>query len=117
MGKLIFYASVQSLFLVISQIFLKLAVARSGNMSFTWSYIKEIVTTWQMICSGLSIMIATIIWMYIFKHYEFSQAYPLISISYVFAIIAAVVIFHEAVPFTRWLGIALIIVGVIFVTK
>lgn len=86
-------------------------------MSFTWSYIKEIVTTWQMICCGLSIMIATIIWMYIFKHYEFSQAYPLISISYVFAIIAAVVIFHEAVPFTRWIGIALIIVGVIFVTK
>jgi len=117
MGRLILFATVQSLFLVMSQIFLKLAVARVGDMSFTFTFFRQIVTTWQMICSGFSIMIATIIWMYIFKHYDFSQAYPLISISYVFAIVAAVVIFHEAVPITRWIGIALIIIGVIFVTK
>jgi len=72
---------------------------------------------WQLAMSGISIVAATIIWMYILKRYELSVAYPLISISYIFGMLAAIFIFHEAVPVTRWIGVALIMTGVIFLVK
>jgi len=102
MYKLIFLATVQSLFLVSSQIFLKLATARMGKFSFTLDYFKQVLVNWQLACSGISIVIATVLWMYILKHFEFSAAYPLISISYIFGMLAAMFIFHETIPITRW---------------
>jgi undecaprenyl phosphate-alpha-L-ara4N flippase subunit ArnE len=37
--------------------------------------------------------------------------------SYVFGMIAAVLIFHETVPATRWLGVLLIMAGCYFVAQ
>jgi undecaprenyl phosphate-alpha-L-ara4N flippase subunit ArnE len=31
--------------------------------------------------------------------------------------LAAIFIFHETVPITRWIGVGLIIIGVLFVVK
>ncbi len=102
---------------MLSQVFLKKTMNLTGNASFTWSYIKSLFTCYQFALSGASIAVATILWMYIIKNYPFSQAYPLISMSYVFGLIAAVFIFNESVPVTRWIGVALIIVGVVFIAR
>jgi len=117
MLKLVSLATIQSIFLVSSQIFLKYATARMGKFSFTLEYFKQILVNWQLACSGVSIVIATLLWMYILKHFDFSAAYPLISISYIFGMLAAVFLFHETVPYTRWIGLAFIIIGVVFVAK
>ena len=117
MLKLIVLATIQSLFLASSQVFLKLAVLRMDKFSFTWTFFKDLFVNWQLALSGISIATATILWMYILKRFELSVAYPLISISYVFGMLAAVFIFHEAVPLTRWIGVGLIMLGVIFLVK
>ena len=62
-------------------------------------------------------LIASLIWFYILKHFDFSVAYPLISISYLIGMVAAFFVFHETIPFTRWIGVVLIMVGVFLVTK
>ena len=54
---------------------------------------------------------------YIVKHFAFHQAFPMVSLSYVMGMLAAVFIFHEEVPFTRWIGLAFILVGVALITK
>jgi undecaprenyl phosphate-alpha-L-ara4N flippase subunit ArnE len=55
--------------------------------------------------------------MYILKHFPLSMASPMVSLSYVFALIFSVVFLHEAVAWNRWLGVVLIMVGCIFVAK
>lgn len=45
------------------------------------------------------------------------MAYPMISLSYVMGMLAAVLIFHEHVPVTRWIGLGLIIIGVVLVVQ
>ena len=45
------------------------------------------------------------------------MAYPLASMSYVFGMLAAIFIFHEEVPLTRWLGVVLIMGGCYFIAK
>lgn len=117
MLKLLFLSSIQSVLLVCSQIFLKLALAKMSPFVFKWYYFKELLLNWQLAVSGVSIASASILWFYILKKYPFSVAYPLISISYIFGLLAAVFIFKELVPLTRWLGVLLIISGVYLIIK
>lgn len=117
MLKLLTISTIQCLFLVSSQIFLKLALVSLGKFNFSWGYFKQALINWQLACSGISIAVATILWLYILKHFDFSAAYPMISISYIFGTLAAIFIFHETIPVSRWIGISLILVGVVFVAK
>jgi len=117
MLKLIILSTIQSIFLMLSQVFLKITMTKTGPGSFSLGYMKRLFTCYQFALSGASIAVATVLWMYIIKNYPFSQAYPLISMSYVFGLLAAILIFHEAIPVTRWIGVALIIAGVIFIAK
>jgi undecaprenyl phosphate-alpha-L-ara4N flippase subunit ArnE len=117
MLKLIGLAIVQSFFLMLSQVFLKLAVAQFGAFQFTFAFIKSVFGNIFFIISGITIATAISLWIYILKHYPFSIAYPLGSISYIFGLIAAVLVFHEHVSPMRWLGVCIIIVGIYFITK
>jgi undecaprenyl phosphate-alpha-L-ara4N flippase subunit ArnE len=42
-------------------------------------------------------------------------AYPMISLSYVFGTLAAIVIFHEQVPLSTWIGVGFIVLGCMLV--
>jgi drug/metabolite transporter (DMT)-like permease len=117
MLKLVGLAVIQSFFLMLSQVFLKLAVAKMKAFEFSFVFFKSIFGNLYFGISGIMVLGAISLWMYILKHYPFSQAYPLGSISYIFGLVAAVLIFHEQVSALRWLGVGIIIVGIYFVTK
>lgn len=85
--------------------------------AFKWQYFRSLLLNWQLALSGLSIVGASILWFYILKKYPFSVAYPLISISYIFGMLAAIFIFKESVPVARWFGVGLIMSGVYFIVK
>ncbi len=107
----------QSILLVAAQSLLKVSVELFGTFSWSWTYFKTVFTTWQFFLSGVCALSAMLLWMHILKHYEFGLAYPLLSISYVIGLLAAYFIFHEAVPLTRWIGVAIVMVGVYFIVK
>lgn len=56
-------------------------------------------------------------WLYMLKRYPFSMVYPMLSLAYVMGMLAAVVFFHEQIPLTRWIGIALIMAGCVLIAK
>ena len=117
MLKLISLVTVQCFLLTASQVFLKKALVAFGKFQFTLDFFKNVFTNLSFAMSGISIALATIIWMYVLKKYEFSSAYPLISISYVFGLLAAYFMFHETISRTRWLGVGIIMIGVILVVQ
>ena len=117
MLKLLAYTTVQSLFLASGQVFLKLALMKMDKFSFSWKFFKEAAQNWPLAVCGGSMLLATLLWLYILKHYEFSVAYPLTSISYIIGMAAAIFVFHEAIPLTRWIGVVLIMIGVFLVIK
>ena len=117
MLKLVLLVTIQSALLTAAQIFLKMALNAFGKFQWTLTFFKTVFTNLPFALSGISITAATIIWVYVLKKFEFSVAYPLISISYVFGILAAYFIFHETIAWTRWLGVAVIIIGVILVVQ
>ena len=117
MLKLLELTIVQSFLLMLSQVFLKLAVMQFTPFVFTFAYFKTIVSNINLAISGIAVVSAISIWVFILKHYPFSIAYPLGSMSYIFGLVAAVLIFHEQVSPARWMGVCIIIVGIYFVTK
>jgi Uncharacterised protein family UPF0546. len=114
---LIILIIVQSILLVAAQSFLKISVELFGNFSWTWAYFKTVFTTWQFAASGICALSAMLVWMYVLKHYQFSVAYPLLSISYIVGLLSAHFVFHEAVPFTRWVGVVIVMIGVFFIVR
>ena len=109
--KLILLALVQSVLLCGGQLFMKLALKSVDSVSWTWSFIWSQVTNWWWLACGVSFTAAGLLWMYILKHWTFSQAYPLSSLAYVFGMIAAMLVFHEHIAWTQWVGILLIMAG------
>ena len=104
MWKLIPLALTQSLFLCGGQVLLKLALAVSAS------------APWFLLC-GISFGVATVLWLYILKHYPFSIAYPLSCMSYVFGMIAAILVFHEQVSWMQWLGVFLVMTGCVLIAR
>lgn len=117
MLKLISLVTIQCFLLTASQVFLKKALMAFGSFQFTWQFFKGVFTNLSFALSGLSMVTATLIWVFVLKKFEFSTAYPLISISYIFGLFAAQFIFHETVSWNRWVGVAIIMLGVFLVVQ
>ena len=117
MWQLLLLAILQSLLLCSGQVFLKFALNAMGKPEWSWNCVVAQLTNWWFLATGVSLISCSILWMYILKKYPFSMAYPLASMSYVFGMLAAIFIFHEEVPLTRWLGVVLIMGGCYFIAK
>ena len=111
MGKLIPLSVLQAVFLSGGQVLLKLALAAAGPFSNTWAFYRKQLTNWWFLGCGISFGIATVLWLYILKNYPFSIAYPLSCLSYLFGMFAALLIFHENIIWSQWLGVVLIMAG------
>lgn len=117
MWKVIIYGIIQSLLLCGAQVFLKFALTRMPPFAWTRSFWVSLLTNWQFAVSGLLFGAASLLWMYIVKHFPFSVAYPMVSLSYVFGMLAAILFFHEEVTLTKWIGVACIMAGCVLVVK
>lgn len=117
MWKIVPIACLQSAVLALAQVLLKFALNKMGQARWAWSFVREQLTNWWWLGCGVSFVAATVLWMYILKRFPFSVAYPMSCLSYVFGMIAAMCFFGEQIPFTRWLGILLILGGCMLIAK
>lgn len=115
--SLFLLAVIQSLLLAGGQVLLKLALQRMEPFGWNLSFWTSVFANWQFAACGLCYGTGSILWFYIIKHYPFSMAYPMVSLSYVFGMIAAIVFFHEQVDIYKWIGVLLIMAGCYFIAK
>jgi undecaprenyl phosphate-alpha-L-ara4N flippase subunit ArnE len=115
--RLLPLALLQCLLLTAGQVLLKYGLTKVGAFSWTAHYFVRLFTNWQFASCGLCYGLASILWMYIVKHFPFSMAYPMVSLSYVIGMFAAIVFFHEEVPLTRWVGVFLIMSGCVLIAR
>ncbi len=117
MWQLIGLSIIQSIMLSFGQLTLKIALEKMPTFSWTTQFWGDLLTNWWFMLCGLLCGGASILWMYILKHFPLNMAYPMASMSYIFALVFAIVFLHETVSWNRWFGVALIMVGCIFVAK
>ena len=73
--------------------------------------------SWEISIAVLSVGLTVYLWMILLRRVKLSILYPMLSIGYIFALIVSIIFFEESVPLTRWIGVFIIILGVILVGK
>lgn len=115
MYKIFSFVILQCLLLTAGQVFLKFALMRMAPFGWNRTFWSSVFLNWQFAACGLCFLTASLLWMYIVKAFPFSVAYPMISMSFVVGMVAAVVFFHEQVSWTKWVGVLLIIAGCLLI--
>lgn len=110
-------AIVQSALLALGQVMLKIGLQRMDPFGSNWAFWRSALHNWQFALSGICFGAAGLLWMYIIRHFPLSTAYPLVSLSYVFGMIAAIVFFHEHVEVSKWIGVLLIMAGCLIISR
>lgn len=117
MLKIIPIALLQGILMCSGQIVLKIALNRLPSFAWTRHFWYQVLIDWPLALSGLLWGAAALLWMYMVKNFPFGTIYPMLSLSYVFGILAAIFIFHEEVSPIKWTGVFLIMIGCILITK
>ena len=116
--ELILLSILQSFLLCLGQVLLKYALVRMSAFAWTKDFwVNSIFLNWWWLGTGLAFLSATVLWMYIIKNFPFSVAYPLTSLTYIFGMLAALLIFREPVSLTQWIGILCIMGGCYLVAR
>ncbi len=122
MNRAIFLVIFSIVIGLVGQSAIKAAMLRLGPLAF--GSLSDIInSSWQVITQPL-IWVALplygmgfIIWAVALSRLPLSFAYPLLSTSYIFIAIVALVFFDEAIPPSRWAGIGLIVLGIVLVGR
>jgi len=105
----------------IAQILLKKGMLSIGYFEFHFENFFPIikkVTNNLYILSGLtSYVISVMIWLLVLARVEVSYAYPFLSVGYVVVTVMGYFIFQENLSWMRGIGIAVIIVGVLLLSR
>jgi undecaprenyl phosphate-alpha-L-ara4N flippase subunit ArnE len=117
MWKVIPFSLIQCIFLSGGQVLLKYALLEMKPFGWNRAFWSSVFLNGWFLGCGICYGIASLLWMYILKNFPFSIAYPMISLSYVFGMFAAILFFHEQVTLTRWLGVLLIMAGCSLIIK
>ncbi|MFN2586708.1 MAG: EamA family transporter [Actinomycetota bacterium] len=63
--------------------------------------------------AGLTLFgISSVFWLVVLSRVPLSVAYPFVGISYIFVVAFARFVLHESVPATRWIGVAVVALGI-----
>ncbi len=103
------------------QVFLKKGMIKLGHFDFSafsiWEMLLRAATNFYVIgglcCYGISL----ILWMMTLSRVNLSFAYPMLSLGFVVTAFAGYWFFGETLTLPRILGIALIMMGVYFVSR
>ena len=107
--------------LVSGQTLLKVGLNDIGGVSLfdgnpLASLLGLLRTPWILVgfvCYGIS----ALLWLDVLSKLDFSVAFPLVSLTYVFSLVIGHFIFHERVGLDRVAGVLLILMGLFFIIR
>ena len=106
---------------VIGQLLVKHGISLLGKVSFSikgilFFLIKAFTNLY--IFSGLILsIIATCIWFIVLTKIPLSRAYPFMALTFAFVVILSAYIFKETTSWLSWVGLTLICLGIILITR
>lgn len=104
------------------QLMLKTGMARVGyvgtaRLSKPIPLLMDVVKTWQVVVGLILFVLSAVSWLIVISRIPLSLAYPFVGITYVMLALFGKFVLHEHVPNLRWLGVVLIVAGIILVGR
>jgi uncharacterized membrane protein len=99
----------------VAQLTLKAGMDRVGDADGAVALLKGAAAT-PLVWFGLVLFgLSALVWLIVLSKTSLSFAYPFASLSYVLIVVFDRFVLHETVPAGRWLGVALIVSGILVV--
>jgi multidrug transporter EmrE-like cation transporter len=103
------------------QIFLKKGMLQVGgfalrNTNMLHKFIEIFLNPW-VLAGFVFYFLSSLLWLIALSRIQLSIAYPMLSISYIFVLIASWFLFNEPVTLVRWGGVAVICAGVFLISR
>lgn len=107
--------------LVAGQTLLKIGLLKIGGTSFLsgplLDNVAKLFSTPYILLGFMVYGISAVLWLDVLSRLDFSMAFPLVSLTYVFALVIGSLIFHEPVGWSRVMGVFLICGGLVFIVR
>ena len=103
------------LLFTVGQMLCKLGVNQAliRERAGTLSVVFQALATPYAIAGLFTYAVATVVWFYLLSRFDFSYVYPFMSLTFILALLASRFVLRETVPANRWIGVAVIVLGVI----
>ncbi len=96
----------------VGQIILKSGMNRVGKFDLIKTFTNPLVILGLFFYAS-----SAVLWLMVLSKEKLSFVYPLVAASYVLTILLAKLILKEPVPTLRWLGLAIIVIGILVVAR
>ena len=107
----------------VGQILLKIGMSRIGAIDTKLSLLDSIIYYVKVVFSlfvflGIfSYAVSMLMWLWVLSKYELSYARPFVSLGYIITSFYSFFFMGEHLGAIRWVGIILIVIGVVFISK
>ena len=81
------------------------------------SYLFQLFTNIPSLIGVCLYFFSAVVWAYLLTKLSISYVQPILALTYVVTPILAIVLLNESVPLVRWIGILVIIIGVVIVAR
>lgn len=105
----------------VAQLTLKAGMNRvteaNGAATLSGGSLKAIASN-PVVWAGLALFgLSALAWLFVLSRTSLSFAYPFASLTYLLIVLVDRFVFHEEVPPARWVGVALIMAGIVLVAR
>ena len=101
------YIAVCICFTVLGQLLVKKGTSDLDGVNHIWPY----VSNYFIVFGLLSAVVAAGSWIKALQVYDLSYAYPFMSLSFLIVAVLSVYLFGETMKLTQWIGLAVVITG------
>jgi drug/metabolite transporter (DMT)-like permease len=108
----------EAVLVTVSEVLLKIGASETAatNTSFEWLGISGLASPW--VWGGIvSLILSFICWIYVLRHIPLSVAFPMTNVVHVLIPISCWFFLGEAISLRRWLGIGIILCGLMLVAR
>ncbi|WP_210527313.1 EamA family transporter [Rubellimicrobium arenae] len=102
------------------QLLLKMGATRlsgAGQSTGFMGQVGNLLWNWPLLLGFGLYAASAIIWVYVLSRIELSVAYPMVGLGFAVVLMLSVTVLGETVSLSQLAGCALIVLGILFVTK
>jgi drug/metabolite transporter (DMT)-like permease len=108
-------------FTVVGQLLVKRGIIEVGSnpsqLDLLPRFIWQALTNWKVIAGLAAAVIAALSWMVAVSRSDLSFAYPFMGLAIVLVLALSGVLFREQIPFTRWIGVLVVCLGIFIASR
>ncbi len=106
---------------VVSQLLFKKGVSTFVFQDFSFEeilvLIRHIFSNWFLVCGIFFYGVSFLLWVIVLSKTKLSFAYPITSINFILVLLASYYLFDEKLALVQYLGILIIIFGVLILSR